>query len=42
MESLPTNYSGIVLFWRATLRRGRILRTDATERVPPDGKLGRH
>ena len=25
--------------WRATRRRGRIKRTDATKRVPPNGKL---
>ena len=28
--------------WRATLRRGRIERTDATKRVPPNGKFGCH
>jgi hypothetical protein len=31
-----------VLNRRATLRRGRINRTDATERVPPTGKSGYH
>jgi hypothetical protein len=33
---------GSVLLWRATLRRGRIERTDVTERVPPNGKLGHY
>ena len=32
--------TGSVLNWRTTLCRGRIARTDATERVPPNGKLG--
>src|ERR1039458_9429206 len=30
---------GNVRAWRATLRRGRVERTDATKRVPPTGKL---
>ena len=31
-----------VLIWRATLCRGRISRTDATERVPPNCKSGHY
>src|ERR1700722_13948745 len=33
---------GNVLIWRATLCRGHSFRTDATERVPPSGKLGHY
>jgi hypothetical protein len=33
-------FAGSVLVWRATLRRGRILQTDATERIPPFDKSG--
>ena len=37
--TLSKRFLGSVLKWRATLRRGRIERTDATESVPPNGKL---
>jgi hypothetical protein len=39
---LPREKLGAVLIVKTPLRRGRIWRTDATERVPPSGKIGHY
>jgi len=38
-KNISKRFFGSLLNWRATLCRGRVKGTDATERVPPNGEL---